>query len=104
MKTFILYWHSWAKLQNQEVQGTDIADAIRKLNLRLGEHALIVAYEHNGEKTEVAGQSNCGCVYTAEDGMSCTHDLERIGFSRSELDDRPTPNHLDAYERAIRGE
>lgn len=79
MKKFILHWHSRFNRPNQEAQGNNIAHAIHLLSLPHREVAGIIAYEHDGVTTEIAGQSNCGCVYTAEDGMSCAHDLAAIG-------------------------
>jgi len=64
----------------QEAEGTDIADAIRSSNLLPGEYMHVVAYEQDGKAIDIASQSNCGCVYHAEDGLSCRHDLKLIGL------------------------
>ena len=74
----MLHWCSGGTLP---VQGTDIADAVQRAGLRVGALHILDYYEdEQGNKTQVAGQAKCGCVYHAEDGTSCPHDLLQVGL------------------------
>lgn len=82
MPTYVLHLHRSGRQDSNrmEVTGDTIAIAIISSNLLPGEYALITAYEDSGQTIEVASKSNCGCVYHAEEGIACSHDLERIGI------------------------
>lgn len=78
MTKFSLHWLGG---KTEEVEGTDIADACRRAGIGGGALAALDYYEEAGKKTEVAGQAPCGCVYHAEEGRSCQHDLNRVGLA-----------------------
>ncbi len=83
MKTFILHFAFGTDLPSRtmEVRGETIADAIMNSDLDPGLYASIDEYEVDGKRYEIAGQSTCGCWYHAEDGLSCPHDLAKIGLT-----------------------
>lgn len=78
MKTYIVYMRNGGQ---QTIRGTSIADAIQRSNINPNHFAQIVSYEDNGRKIDIAGEAQCGCWYHAEDGLSCNHDLEKIGIA-----------------------
>lgn len=77
MKTFIVCMRNGGQ---QTIRGTSIADAIRGSNISPNQYASVVAYEDNGRTIDIAGEAQCGCWYHAEDGLSCVHDLAKIGI------------------------
>ena len=83
MKTFILHFvhGSTLNVREMEVCGETIAEAIKGSELDAGYYRYIDSYKVDEKRVEVAGQSNCGCWYHAEDGQACTHDLAAIGLS-----------------------
>lgn len=78
MRKFTLHWLGG---KNEEVEGTDIADACRRAGIDAGALPALDYFEEEGEKTQVAGAfSSCGCWYHAEEGTACQHDLEVVGL------------------------
>ena len=78
MTKFVLHWTSG---KSESVEGDDIADACLKAGI--GQRALILLDRYHEEDREirVAGAAQCGCVYHAEEGLACRHDLERVGLN-----------------------
>lgn len=74
---FTLYWLSG---RTEVVEGTDIADAVRKAGYGGGALRALDYYQKGDTTTQVAGMAPCGCVHGAEDGEACEHDLERAGL------------------------
>ncbi len=46
-------------------------------------------------RDDIVGKANCRCVYNAEDGIACRHDLELAG-------ELPRRDDKDPYDRAFR--
>ena len=82
MKTFILHFAhgSTLNVREMEVRGESIAEAIKNSELDSRNYRYIDSHEVEGKRVEVASQSNCGCWYHAEEGLSCSHDLATIGL------------------------
>lgn len=82
MRTFILHFVFNTNLpyRTLTVRGETVADAIRGSELDPRYYHHIDSYEVDGVTHEIASQANCGCWYHAEDGLSCTHDLAKIGL------------------------
>ena len=79
MKKFTLHWVGGG--ETTIVRGTDIADAVQREIRSVGAlHALDYYEDEQGNKIQVAGQAPCNCVFHAEDGTSCPHDLIRVGL------------------------
>jgi hypothetical protein len=78
MKTFVLHWIGG---KTETVTGGDIADACRRAGIGAGALRVLDYFEEQGDKVEIAGKASCGCVYHAEEGLACPHDLEKVGLS-----------------------
>lgn len=79
MVKFTLHWIGG---NTEEVEGTDIADACRRAGIGGNKLADLVFFEEaGGRRVQVAGRIPCGCVYHAEEGSSCSHDLELVGLA-----------------------
>ena len=78
MKKFILNWYYG---KPTVVFGENIADAIRNAGFGPDQLHYLDNYEdEEGNRTRVAGKSDCGCVFHAEEGASCMHDLQLAGL------------------------
>lgn len=77
-KKFTLHWLGG---RTEVVEGDDIADACRRAGIGGGAVAALDYYEDGDQKVPVSGQAKCGCVYHAEEGSSCRHDLKLAGLS-----------------------
>ncbi len=80
MAKFIL---RWLTKEPEIVEGSTVSDACRKAGIDMGALQHLTCYEvvSEGKKVQVAGTADCGCVYHAEDGLACEHDLLKVGFS-----------------------
>lgn len=68
--------------EEKKVEGEDINDACKKAGLKINDLlGLDHFFDDTGKKKQVFGRANCGCVYHAEDGTSCEHDLARAGIT-----------------------
>ena len=84
MAKYLLHWLGG---KTEPVEGTDIADACRKAGIGGGALTALDYYEEDmGQKTQVAGTANCGCVHHAEEGTSCAHDLQQLGLKEKAYD------------------
>lgn len=78
MSDFILHLNDGSRKEVTADTLSQAADAAEIFSYGL---STIVAFTKEGERTEIAGQVSCGCVHHAEDGLSCSHDLELVGLS-----------------------
>jgi hypothetical protein len=76
MTHFVLHMHGKPRI---EVEATSPLQAVVNADV-LRDVSNLYAMDVDGEHQQIAGQAPCGCVYHAEEGMSCVHDLARVGI------------------------
>lgn len=78
MKRFVLFWFDGTHTVIEKAR--NIVDAFIKAGPGIHRKETLVAYEIDGRRIEVTAQAGCGCVYHAEEGRPCEHDLALIGL------------------------
>ena len=79
----------------------------------MDELELDVTPEENAEWLQklksIAGQASCGCVFHAEDGIPCSHDIA-LAAKQGQLPDglqtrpvKPIDSYMDAFRPLTRG-
>jgi len=72
MPTYMLHWRSG---ETTMAEGNDLADACEKAGIQRYDLSVLDTYDDGEKRVRVAGQATCGCVYHAQEGLSCEHDI-----------------------------
>lgn len=80
MSKFTLHWHPRARRHPETFEAATLADTCRQANIPAANLIMLTGFDQDGRYVEVAGSARCNCLYHADDGTSCRHDLVRFGL------------------------
>jgi hypothetical protein len=65
--------------QSDKTEGVETLDAFLNLFRHDSSRQEFLAFYVPELQSEIAGKANCGCVYHADEGTPCEHDLALLG-------------------------